>query len=136
MRGRVTLEALAALWCARVALWVLPYRRVQRWYLLEPLRSPPLATSEKRLATSRAVAYSLSRASRLVLGATCLPQAFAARRLLMRRGVACDVRFGVARAPDGRFDAHAWVEVDARVVIGDLPDLERFSRLPEHAQPG
>jgi hypothetical protein len=60
---------------------------------------------------------------------TCLPRALAAGSLLARYGYDSTLRIGVAR-DDGEFAAHAWVERDGVVTIGDLPDLGRFVPLP------
>jgi hypothetical protein len=51
-----------------------------------------------------------------VPGATCLPQALAARHLLKRAGYAAQLRIGVAKDKQALFQAHAWVEVDGAVV--------------------
>lgn len=71
----------------------------------------------------------------LPAGATCLPRALAARSLLARYGYAATVRIGVAR--DGTegdtgagLAAHAWVEREGTVLVGHLPDLDRFVPLP------
>ena len=50
--------------------------------------------------------------------------------MLARRGVASDLCIGVAKNELGHIQAHAWVEVDGQVVVGGLPDLSRFQRLP------
>jgi|ERR1043166_9582997 len=66
-------------------------------------------------------------ARRLPGGATCLPQALACNAMLRRRGYATRLHIGVAgRQGIAPSAAHAWVEMDDRVVIGDLADLARF----------
>jgi Transglutaminase-like superfamily len=50
--------------------------------------------------------------------------------LLRRRGFVTDLRIGVMRGDSGRLEAHAWVELDGRILIGQTPSLERFERLP------
>jgi hypothetical protein len=69
-------------------------------------------------------------AARRVPMASCLTQSLALEALMEEAGLECEVRFGVARKSDGTFDAHAWVEHEGHVVIGGLPDLERFAVLP------
>ncbi len=77
------------------------------------------------------VAQAVRRASRWVPAASCLTQALATRVLLARHGHASTLRFGVAKNARGALEAHAWVEHGDRVLIGELPDLERFHRLPD-----
>ena len=50
---------------------------------------------------------------------TCLTQALAAHVLLARRGVQSDLRIGVMRDGSGKFIAHAWLEKDGRILIGE-----------------
>jgi hypothetical protein len=50
--------------------------------------------------------------------------------MLHRRGHASRLHIGVAaREGIGAIRAHAWVEVDDRVIIGDLDDLASFAPL-------
>jgi hypothetical protein len=52
---------------------------------------------------------------------SCLPRSLVLWFLLRRQGVAADLRIGV-RKHDRQLEAHAWVEVDHRVV-NDVPDI-------------
>ena len=65
-----------------------------------------------------------------VLHTTCLPRALAMHTLLNRRGIASDLRIGVCRRPGAPLEAHAWVEREGAVIIGELPDLSRFIQMP------
>lgn len=56
----------------------------------------------------------------------CLPRALATQLLLRRRGGGASLCFGVARDGDGPLTAHAWVELDGEILIGAVPELERF----------
>lgn len=60
----------------------------------------------------------------------CLTKALVAQVLLTRRGCTTSLRIGVARSPEGRLQAHAWLENDGKIVVGDLQDLSRFTPLP------
>ena len=48
----------------------------------------------------------------------CLPQALAARRWLLGKGIATEIRIGVERPEDGDFGAHAWLVHGETVVTG------------------
>ena len=67
----------------------------------------------------------------MLLASIRLPQALTARVMLERRGVPNELFIGVAKSDAGALEAHAWVTVDDVVVVGDLPDLARFRRMPE-----
>ncbi len=65
------------------------------------------------------VAWAVEVASRHTFGTkTCLNQALAAQMLLARRGYPALLHIGVAKGKEGRFQAHAWVESEGKVVIG------------------
>lgn len=93
------------------------------------------------------IVWAVEVASRHIPGTqTCLVKALTAQGLFDRYGYPTDLRIGVARRTDGdenrdgtgsgsgsgdeRMVAHAWVECDGRVVIGDLEDLSRYTPLP------
>jgi len=59
----------------------------------------------------------------------CLDRAVAGNALLGASGYRGRIRLGVDKR-DGAFEAHAWVEWDDEVLIGDLDDLDRFRSLP------
>lgn len=64
-------------------------------------------------------AWAVKAASRhLFFTPTCLVQALALRTLLLRKGYTSRLRLGVAKDSDALMDAHAWLEMDGRVLIG------------------
>lgn len=73
----------------------------------------------RRRADPVRLSSAVSASARVIPGYTCLPQAYAMRRLMRSRGHDCEVRFGVATAGPTGFSAHAWVEdADGNVVHG------------------
>lgn len=61
--------------------------------------------------------------------ATCLTQALSVGILLRHSGQPSELKIGVRKDDAGGFRAHAWVEVQGKVVIGQLPGLDRFTVL-------
>jgi hypothetical protein len=55
-------------------------------------------------------------------------QAYALQWVLARHGILVQVRIGVKRATSGKMEAHAWVESEGKVLLGDH-DLESFQPL-------
>lgn len=53
----------------------------------------------------------------------CLTRSLVLQRLLVRHGIASDLRIGV-RKQDGRFGAHAWVECAGRP-LAEAEDIDR-----------
>ena len=60
-------------------------------------------------------------ASRFVPFATCLPQALATMFLFKSRGQLSNLKIGVAKDEKKHFKAHAWLEINGRIIIGKLP---------------
>jgi hypothetical protein len=140
----LVLEAALLLSAARLGLWLLPFRVVSR--LLDKATRRRVAVA----APARRIAWAIGAAARYIPAVTCLAQALAARAMLARHGHAAQLRIGVARAAsqpsagrmslDSQFsilnaqfsilEAHAWVECDGAVLVGNLADLARYTALP------
>lgn len=136
---RLAWRALRTVVWVRGALWRWPYARVRARLLLRRRAGgppAPLLSGGRDLARDpAALAWAVRATARRVPAASCLTQALALETLLAEAGIDVEVRLGVARRPDGSFEAHAWVEHEGRVLIGGLPDLERYAVLPSGAQP-
>ena len=82
----------------------------------------------------RQITWAVEAASRRIPGTTCLPRAMAVHLLLGRRGQPSELRLGVALKPGCALEAHAWVEVHGRVVIGgEVDGFERFVPLQQQS---
>ena len=91
----------------------------------------PQTAAGKAAQAQRAAALGarVARVARAVpFRALCLQQTLALRRMLHRRGVASTIRLGVS--PDRVGDAHAWLIVNGRIVIGG-GEVERFRVIAE-----
>jgi Transglutaminase-like superfamily len=63
-------------------------------------------------------------------GAKCLARALTTQVLMNWHGYKPEFRIGVAKAEAGNLEAHAWIEYQGFVIIGNLDDLGRFIPLP------
>ena len=110
----------------RLGQSVLPFavlQRILRRLGHETRRSadPPAAREAQQIGEAIRVA------SRVVPGRhTCLTRALAVQVWLSRRGHSVGLRIGVAKTEEAPLLAHAWVESEGRVVIGDDQDLSRY----------
>ena len=75
------------------------------------------------------IAWAVAVASRYVPMATCLTQALAGQMLLARWGHTAQLHIGVANGPGGNLEAHAWLESQGTIVIGDVGELSRYTPL-------
>jgi hypothetical protein len=123
---RLAVRAVLTLAVVRVALLLLPLRTALR--MTGRVRAAGAAGVDG--PTVRDIAQAVRRASRAIPGAACLPQALAGDILMARAGHDVEMRIGVGRHPERGFEAHAWLEHDGEVVLGELPDLARYSPMP------
>jgi hypothetical protein len=89
----------------------------------------------KRAPDVEAFAWSVSVAGGHLPRARCLSQAVALQTLLERYDHDSTFVIGVREPGAETFEAHAWIEVDGAVVIGDRPDLSTYRTLPVEPRP-
>lgn len=104
------------------ALRIVTYPRLQR--LLDGLARIRRGTR----CPMRDVTRAITTVSRHIGGRTCLAEAAVAYTMLRRRGHDPRLRIGVRRAASA-LEAHAWVECDGMVVIGELPGMTGYAML-------
>jgi hypothetical protein len=114
-------RALGWVALARGALWFVPFTRLRA--AADRLRASGL----RRRTDPARVAWAVETAARAVPRATCLSQALAADAMLRRAGRTPTLRIGVAKE-GGSLEAHAWLELDGSVLVGDH-DLHRYTPL-------
>ncbi len=117
------LKALLLLWTCRLGLWLLPFKTLR--HLLAKIAF----LSTRGPAKTDTIIWAVAVGSRYVPVATCLTQALAGQVLLNRHDVPALLRIGVAKDEQGVFRAHAWVESQGRILIGNSPDLHRYTRV-------
>lgn len=99
----------------RASSWPAAERRLQHRATVRTMSATGAAASVDRLQWAvRTVACHVFRT-------TCLVQAIALQILLARSGRPSELRLGVHRAGDGLVAAHAWLECDGAVLIGEPP---------------
>jgi Transglutaminase-like superfamily len=119
-------KAALLLGTIRVGLWLLPFRTLRS--LLDRASAFRRVGQTDQEPTDVVVSAVEVVARCLPAFDTCLTRALAAQVLLSRRGCPALLHIGVVRSPEGKFEAHAWVESDGRVVIGGY-ELERYTPL-------
>ena len=122
----LVVEAFITLWGAKAILRGLPFERVRRF-----LQRPGRGATPPPAVLVGDVVWAVDRVSRRwPTTLSCLPRAIAVHSILARRRFGSCLEIGVSKTESGGFEAHAWVELDGRVIIGQVPNLERFARVP------
>lgn len=128
-RGLV-IEAAVLLAVVRIGLSLIPFQTLRRLldrYADGRRRGAALGSSNEPPA--RVVWAVTSVARGWPRATTCLIEALAADAMLRRRACACEIRFGV-RPPSGAagpLDAHAWVEHNGVVVLGEVTNMADYA---------
>lgn len=114
---RLLARAVATNIQARTALQFLAITRLKAW----ATRPGPGNIEVDRIV------WAGRAAARRMPFATCLSSALALQRLLARNGHDSELHIGVAGS-GGDFTAHAWLERDGRILIGE-EEQHRYTRL-------
>ena len=129
---RILLYTYTLLTLIRVGLLLLPFERV--WKGLVRLgQSVPSAeaVSKTQIQTLRQVLWAVNLSTRFTPGgAKCLVRALTTKVLLDQRRCPVDFKIGVAKTDAGALDAHAWIEFQGQVIIGQVNKLSEYTTMP------
>jgi len=127
--SHLLVSALLLLGIVRLGLWLLPFQTLR--YLLSRMTRIATEVQEINQASVDRVVWAVTVANRYMPGEVkCLARALATQVLLGQRGHQALLRIGVAKGEQGQLEAHAWVESQGRIVIGNLADFSRYTPLP------
>ncbi len=119
-RGLI-LRALLVVALIRVALWVMPFQRLRRLTTRDRL---PINIRPGMPISS--IVWAVKAASRRVPTASCLTQSLALQCLLARAGYESQICIGVAKNPEIKFQAHAWVECGGQELLSSSSEDMRY----------
>jgi hypothetical protein len=125
---RLLVSAALLLGAIRLGLWLLPFQVLRR--LLARITEATTQLQNADETSLDRVVWAVAVGSRYIPGVKCLARALATQVLLSQRSYPTCLRIGVAKDKGGKLEAHAWVESQGRIVIGDLGDLSRYTPLP------
>lgn len=110
----------------RAGLFLAPMRLAKKWIR----NGESQESTYHRVGTPNIndIVRAVRLCKRFVPYATCLTQALAARRLLSRYGYDAILKIGVAKS-ESKLEAHAWIEVDGKVVLGRQAYHSRYAVL-------
>jgi Transglutaminase-like superfamily len=112
------LQAGLTLALVKLTLLTLPFHTARQLVVRMERRAPAGGSSPAR----DRIVYSVTIASHLVPGGlNCLVRAVAAELMLARAGYPSELKIGVARDASGKFGAHAWLESEGKILIGQFP---------------
>jgi hypothetical protein len=128
---RDLVEAEVAVTVAQLLLWFRPVGKfVTDVADISPGLQEPLSRKSKEWDEALRIAVAVRRAADYsVFKPKCLTRAIALSRMLENRGIKDSrIKVGVRRL-DGKFTAHAWLELGQRVLGDDVQHVSSFAQL-------
>ena len=117
LEQRLFLEALSWLAISRLAILVVPFRRIAP-FLGHTMAETPIGPLEFPFLAGR-VSWAVQTASRYALrDSKCLAQAIATKMMLKRREIPSTVYLGLLKEGCNGLSAHAWVRSGDKVLTG------------------
>lgn len=127
------LEAAFWLGLARLAILVLPFRRIAPFLGRQMVQSPEKAGAAPAALLDR-ISWAVATASRhLPWACRCLAQALAGKAMLKRQGVPSTLYLGLAKGGESQLQAHAWLRCGERILTG-WQDLAGFTIIATFAE--
>jgi hypothetical protein len=127
VKQRLLLKATLLLGMIKLGLWLLPFETFRR--LLIGFSETPVRLRDTDRSSLGEVTWAVETAGRcLPRASTCLTLALTEQVLLLRRGHEAVIHIGIAKEDGERFQAHAWVESEGKIVIGGH-EIERYTPL-------
>jgi hypothetical protein len=113
----------------RLGLWLLPFRVLLKLQIkmMSLMHQTPNPTP---VNLARIIACVNLSTRYMPGGAKCLARALTTQVLMHHYSHSGELRIGVAKSTTGSLEAHAWIEHQGQVIIGNLEDLSRFIPLP------
>jgi hypothetical protein len=129
------IEAAFWLGCARLAIVILPFRRIAPFLGRNMAQSLEAEESANRELLDK-ISWAVTTASRqLPWECLCLAQALAGKAMLKRRGVTSTLYLGLAKDEEASLRAHAWLRCGNRILTGER-EMAEFTIIASFAENG
>lgn len=116
-RQRLILEATFYLLAARVALKIVPFRKISA-FLRRPIKEDRISNDKKEKLETE-VNWAIRLAAKNLPGETvCFPRAIAAQKMLRRHGIRATLYYGARTVSEQGLEAHVWLQDGEKGIIG------------------
>lgn len=109
----ILIKSFSLLWIIRIMLWILPFSVIQKI-----IGKFTVISGESHNIPLEKLTWAVAVMSRYVPKATCLTCALTAQILLAGQNYPSNIKIGVYKT-EGNFEAHAWLEADDKIVLGE-----------------
>ena len=122
---KLLLQAFILMLLVRLGLLLLTFNQLQN--LIRQTKSLKFLAYDKPNVTIKAIVIAVQRSGRFGPGNTkCLARALTTGILMSIYGFSYKINIGVAKSENNQLKAHAWVESQGAIIVGNLPDLTRY----------
>ncbi len=120
--------AFIVLGAVRLGLWLLPFHRVLRG--CETVSQLSILRRQACFAVADLI-WAVNCSSRYMPGGVkCLARALTTKVLMQQQGYVPELKIGVRKSSQGHLEAHAWIDYNGHIVMGNVMDLPRYLPLP------
>lgn len=113
----------------RLGLWRLSFARLRK--VVAFLSQTKIFSSKDDSVSIDKLVWAVNRSTHYMPGnAKCLARALTTEILMNQYGYDPKLCIGVAKEPEGELKAHAWIESQGKVIMGQLKELSMFKALP------
>lgn len=114
----------------RLGLWLLSYQKLL--HLLDQFSTVNSGYREIKLDD---IVRAVNISTRYMPGgAKCLARALTTQVLMKRQSYMPQLHIGVAKGEQGQLEAHAWIEYDQKIIIGELQNLSQYMPLSPYVK--
>ena len=108
-------KAIVLIGVFRISLLIFPLKIVQQ--IVDSV-TPRL--SKSKTIPQEKISWSVKTVGNYLLGSkSCLPLALATEVLLKQNGYPATINIGVYKGDEIKFEAHAWVESEGKIIVGE-----------------
>jgi Transglutaminase-like superfamily len=131
-KKQLLISTFALLVLVRLGLFVLSFKTLQK--LLSRINNTKPQCQEKHQISIDEITWAVEVSSLYTPGVKCLARALTCQVFMSRHGYASNLCIGVAKSEAGDLKAHAWLESQGQVVIGNVTDFSDFTQLASFAK--
>jgi len=116
-----------------LAVITLGLHLLQFHHLLKLLTKISQRSNQRQITATVSISkilWAINTATQYIPHAKCLARALTTQVLMTRYGHSAKLRIGVVKQQTGKLQAHAWIEHQGIVVMGNLHELSRYIPLP------
>lgn len=122
---KMVMNAFWTLIVVRCWLSIMPFQKV--WERYNTSGGDDFNNTQSNPDIVKHIAGTVDRVANHIPGTQCLPRALTTKKMLLDYGYQSQLRIGVIKNANGEFSAHAWVERQNEIIIGDLDQLRTYA---------